>query len=75
MGICFCEDGLHNPGPKPATQAATAPPAAPTQRPIGMWDQERDSPWLHAGLYALAVLVGLLGHHVAGWCALLWGAA
>ena len=49
-------------------------PAQPVQR-IGMWDQERDSPWLYAGLYAAAMLAGLLGHHLAGWAALLLGGA
>jgi len=48
-------------------------PAQPIQ-PIGMWDQERESPGLYALLYAIAMLVGLLGHHVYGWLLLLWGA-
>jgi len=56
------------------TAAADAPPPQPIER-IGMWDQERDSPGLYALLYAAAMLAGLLGHHVIGWIARLWGAA
>ena len=41
---------------------------------IGMWDQERERPGLYALLYAAAMLTGLLGHHVLGWLANLWGA-
>lgn len=39
-----------------------------------MWGLERSAPWAMALLYALALLLGLLGHHLAGWAALLWGA-
>lgn len=51
-------------------EPATAPAASQPQ-PIGMWDQERESPGLYALLYGAAMLTGLLGHHVIGWIALL----
>ena len=58
----------------PRHDSAPAQPAQPN-KPIGMWDQERESPGLYALLYAIAMLVGLLGHHVIGWLHLLLGVA
>lgn len=59
--------------------AGTAQPAAEPARPPvqveGMWDLERQHPGRMAVLYALAMLAGLLGHHVVGWLALLMGGA
>lgn len=59
-----------------AAPASSPPqPDQPQPQVVGMWDQEFERPWLYAGLYLAAMLVGLLGHHVAGWVAALWGGA
>ena len=50
-------------------------PQPPQFQRIGMWDQECESPWLYAGLYAVAMLCGLLGHHAYGYALQLWGGA
>ncbi len=35
--------------------------------PLGMWDDERGSPWTYALLYALAIVAGLMGAHFYAW--------
>lgn len=56
------------PQPDLPDDAAAGPPLEP------MWGLERSAPWTMALLYALALLLGLLGHHLAGWVALLLAA-
>ena len=34
--------------------------SGPKQQPIGMWDQERECPWLYAGLYVATIAVSML---------------
>lgn len=51
------------------------PPASPPVQVIGMWDMERERPWFYASLYGVAMLSGLLGHHVIGWIVRLIGGA
>jgi hypothetical protein len=46
------------PQPQPEQQA-------PAQQPIGMFDQERERPWLYAGLYGAAIVLSLLASHFA----------
>lgn len=41
------------------------PTAQPAESPPGMWDQERDHPWLYAALYGAAIALSLLASHFA----------
>lgn len=36
-------------------------------RALGMWDDERGHPLLASGLYAAAIVLGLLGAHLFAW--------
>lgn len=36
-------------------------------RALGMWDDERGSPWVHALFYAMAIVGALLASHLYAW--------
>ena len=61
-------DGLHDAAADAACMAAAQPGIAPA---LGMWDAEREHPWLYAALYGGALLLGLLGPHLLAWLQLL----
>lgn len=66
-------DGLHDACADAAcmrTQQSGTPAPA-----VGMWDAECAHPWRYAGLYAAALLAGLLGSHALAWVQVLLGMA